>query len=69
MRIIFLGVVYYSMENYEQSIELYDKCIQINPIAYLYYLNKGISLFYLKRYIEVIKVLNIGLILHGDSII
>jgi tetratricopeptide (TPR) repeat protein len=50
-----LGVVYFDMGRYEESITAFQKSIQIRPSADTY-TNLGTSLFYLKRYSEALPM-------------
>jgi tetratricopeptide (TPR) repeat protein len=59
--------VYSLDDENEKAIECFDKCIDINPIESLYYLNKGRCLLNLKKHVQAIQVLNICLLLDKQN--
>ena len=49
-----LGVSYYKIKEYEQSLIYYDESIRLNPEDHLVYINKGLSLKALNRLDEAL---------------
>jgi len=68
---IYLGSIYTATEEFEKSLEFYDKTLALSPKYRDALLGKAISLSYLGRYQEAIEVLNrnveLGFYLMGES--
>jgi len=68
---IYLGSIYTATEEFEKSLEFYDKTLALSPQYRDALLGKGISLSYLGKYDEAIEVLNknveLGFYLLGES--
>ena len=55
------------MEKYLDSIEWYQKCIELNPDEPVYHTNKALCFFIMDRYHESLDVLNESLELNPNS--
>ncbi len=68
---IYLGSIYTATEEFEKSLEFYDKTLALSPKYRDALLGKAISLSYLGEYQEAIEVLNknveLGFYLMGES--
>ena len=57
-----LGKIYIQLKLYKEGLEIYKKAIEdANKINYVFYLNKGICEFNLRKYEECIETFNKGL--------
>ena len=61
-----LGNCLFKLERYEESIAMYNKVIELDPLCYMVYYNKGLNYFYeigkcleeLNRYEEAIEMMD-----------
>jgi tetratricopeptide (TPR) repeat protein len=55
------------MKNFEQALESYQKCIELDPRNIIYYSSKANTQFYLKLYEESIECLNKAIELNPNN--
>ena len=64
-----LGKIYIQLKLYKEGLEIYKKAIEdANKINYVFYLNKGICEFNLRKYEESIESFNKGLFLEQNDV-
>lgn len=50
-----------------QSLDFFDKAIELNPHEYSYYFNKGLSLLWINEYEKAIEVFDTGFIIFNKD--
>ena len=64
-----LGKIYIELKLYKEGLGIFQKAIEdVNKINYIFYLNKGICEFNLRKYAESIESFNKGLFLEQKDV-